>query len=338
MARRALVLLVLLAAGWVFAQEESGLSDRARAEVLLRRVASGGSPLSDEEMDLVLAASHTDKVEVDLVMLAAVVVDRKGVPASGLAKEDFRITEDGHTRPVAWFSEDRDRAFRLMIMLDVSGSMGQGMRTAEIRAALLPLMREIRRRDSLRLYSFAGDEVRAESEWNARPFATLDRALRIPRHGRTALVDALVAAADFLPRAPRERQAIVLVSDGMDNASEMTPDQVIAAARTVEVPIYVIALGGMSRAIQSRRSDSPLDVLEKIAIQTGGRYFLVGGETEVEVARKAAQTIRDDLRHQYWLAFRPESPPDGVFHPIDIDIVGRGYSVRSRQGYMRRMK
>ncbi len=335
--RCVLVFLMLLSGACLAAQEVTS-ADHAKADELLRRVASGGPPLTDAEVDIVLAASHTDEVDVDLVMLAAVVVGRHDEPISGLQKKDFTLREDGHLRTIAWFSEDHGREFRLMLMLDVSGSMAEGMRTAEIRAALLPLMREIRRKDFLRLYTFAAGEVTAASDWNNRAFSTLDQALRLPRRGRTALVDALVVAADFLSRAPRERQAIVLVSDGMDNASEMTPEQVINAARSVEVPIYVFALGGPSREIQERRGQSPLEVLHRIAEQTGGRFFLVGGEDEAERARQAAAAIRDDLRHQYWLAFRPESPADGAFHPIDIAVKGKGLRVRSRQGYRRKKK
>lgn len=326
-----LVAVVLLSSASVFAADSGS---REHVQDLLRRVATGGPPLSDEELELVLAVSHTDEVDVALVMMSAVVVDRRGRPAAGLVKDDFEVFDDGRRRPIVWFNEELGRPFRIVLLLDVSGSMGVGMATAEIRAALLPLTRQIRHGDRVKLISFASRGIQEHTGWSRRPMRVLDEALRIPRHGKTALADALAAAAGLLPEAPQDRQAIVLVSDGIDNASHLTAEEAAQAARAVDVPVYVIALGGPSREIQWRRSDTnPLDVLQRVAQLTGGRFFLVGGPDDTAVAAQVAVQIRDDLRHQYWLAIRAAGPRNGAFHELRLKVRRRGAKVLTRQGY-----
>ncbi len=310
---------------------------RIEAQRLLRRVAEGGAPLSDTEIELVLSASHRDESDVDVVMLPAVVVDKQGAPVTGLTRDDFELYDEGQEQLIAWFGEDDERPFRLLLLLDVSGSMDEPGMTASIRGGLLPLMRQVRHQDRIKLVAFAGKVVKEMTDWNSMPMTTLDRALRLPRGGRTALADALARAATIVPRNPKERQAIILVSDGMDTSSTLSPEAAIAAARDVEVPIYVFALGGEARLIQDERSgeDSPFAVLRRIAAETGGRFFLIGGRDEAELAKTASNTLKQDLRHQYLISFRPASPPDGAFHRIELRVRQPGLAVRSRLGYRR---
>jgi len=105
----------------------------------------------------------------------------------------------------------------------------------------------------------------------------------------------------------------------------------LRAAREVDVPVYVLMLGGVDRAIQGKRfAGSPLRNLAEIAEQTGGRSFLIDGP---QAALDAAARIRDDLRHQYWLAFRPSKAPDGRFRPLTVKGDRRGAKVLTRAGY-----
>ncbi len=310
------------------------VADRQRARRLMERVAAGGAALSDEEFEAVMAASHTDQVEVELVMVTAVVVDRRSRPMTGLTRQDFQLFDDGQLRPLAWFGEELAAPFRLVLLLDVSSSMADRSRTAAIRAALLPLMRQVRRRDRMRLVSFADHGVVVHGTWRSRPMSLLAEALAIERRGRTALADALAAAAELLAPSPLERQAIVLVSDGLDNASRLAPSEVAEAALEVEAPVYVLALGGAAREIQARRDPgNPLAGLADIARQTGGRLFLIGGEDEAAEARAAALRIRDDLRHQYRLAFRPPRDRREGSHRIEVRVGRRGARVLARRAY-----
>ncbi|UCF67294.1 MAG: VWA domain-containing protein [Acidobacteriota bacterium] len=304
--------------------------DEQRVRELMERVSRGGPPLSDAELEELLLALPSEDVAVRLVMLPAIVLDRSGRPVAGLNAEEFRIEVQGKLEPIAWFSEEDDRPLRLAILLDVSESM-EPLAGEPTRTALRPLMRRLGPQDRIMLLSFASRGVELQLDWNDRPFATLEHGVAIPRHGRTALRDALDAAAHIVPDAPRERHAIVLVSDGVDNASRTSADDVIATARRVGVPVYVWAVGGVGREFQDRRSDSsPFDPLRRVAGQTGGRLFLV---TDRKSADDAAATLAAELRHQYWLALRPTEPSDGRFKPIRITVPGRDVIVRTRAGY-----
>lgn len=303
-----------------------------RHEELMRRAGGEGPPLSEAELAELLEAFPPDQVDVNLVMIPVVVMDRKGRPVTGLTAADFRVYEAGRPQVITSFSEEADRPLRIALLVDVSGSMSHAGITEQLRTALLPLMRRVRiDRDKLLLLSFAGEEVVRHGGWNARPLTTLHRALSIPRGGRTALKDALAVAAGLMPRDPRERHAIVLVSDGVDNASRASVREVVDAARSVSSPVYVQALGGEARRIQAEGDEgSPLAPLRTIAVETGARFSVVGS---LESAVEAAEALTSDLRHQYLLAYRPETPPDGSFRPIRVEIARRGLEARARQGY-----
>ncbi len=301
---------------------------------LLERVHGNGPPLTDAELRELLEALPPEEVRVALVQVGVVVLDRKGRPVSGLRREDFHLEVDGRERSLAWFSEDRAHPFRLVWLVDASGSMAGRARREQLRRALLPLARTVRLEDRIRLVSFGGGRVTVHGDWRRRPLTAVAEAVALPRGGTTAVADALVEAAHLLPPPVDERQAIVLASDGIDNASRRTAREVIDAARRVRAPVYVLAVGGEGERIRERtrrrRERSPLALLRRVASETGGRFFLV---TSAEEAREAALRIRDDLRHQYWLGFHPESPPDGEFHRVRVRVDRPGVTVLARSGY-----
>ena len=301
---------------------------------LLERVHGNGPPLTDAELRELLAALPPEEVRVALVQVGVVVLDRKGRPVPGLQRSDFHLEVDGRERPITWFGEDRDHPFRLVWLVDASGSMAGRARREQLRRALLPLARTVRIEDRIRLVSFGGGRVIVHGGWRQRPLTAVEEAVALPRGGTTAVADALVEAAHLLPPPIDERQAIVLASDGIDNASRRTAREVIDAARQVRAPVYVLAVGGEGERIRERsrrrRERSPLALLRRVAAETGGRFFLVTSRDE---ARAAALRIRDDLRHQYWLGFHPESAPDGRFHRVRVRVDRPGVSILARSGY-----
>lgn len=328
-----LALAALLVASWIFAAEpplERRLTPQ-ELSALAERAAKGDKPLTDQELELLLKYSHTEEVDVSLVMVPAVVVDRRGRTVPGLTQQDFHIFDVDQERPISWFSEEMNRPFRVALLLDVSESMGVDSIRERLEQAAIPLGREVGLVDRIMLFTFSDQGVHQLTGWSDRPMAVIREALAAPSHGQTAIVDAISAAAKQFPVTPKERQAIVLITDGMDNASELTPEMAVAAARDVDIPVYVLMLGGLDRQIQSRRyQGSPLRALLDIAEQTGGRGYLISNPEE---AVAAASQIRDDLRHQYWLAFRPAKAPDGRFRQIAVKVDKWGARVRTRMGY-----
>jgi VWFA-related protein len=209
-------------------------------------------------------------------------------------------------------------------------------RREQIRSVLRPLMREVRRRDRVKLLSFSEGAVTVHTDWVRWPMTVLDRAASLRGSGRTALLDALAGAAARLPRLATERQAIVLVTDAIDNASRLPSSEVVAAARSVSAPVYVLALGGTARQIQVERGQAEgIERLRTIARQTGGRLFVVPGE-EGEGPERAAARIRQDLRHQYLIGFEPApGGEEGEIRPLEVDVDAPGAKVLARKGYRR---
>jgi VWFA-related protein len=302
-----------------------------RARALLDRVNAAGPPLTDAELAEVMDGLPTEQVDVSMVMLASVVVDKRGRPVRGLKARNFKVLEEGRSLPLAWFSEETDRPARLVLLLDTSGSMGTPLQKQRTRDALETLFWKFRSGDKLMMLSFAADGVQQHGDWTEEPFSLLDTAVALRREGRTAIIDALYDAAAQLPPAPGERQAIVLVTDGLDNSSEKEKADAVRAARSIGVPIYVVALVGEDRVIQEKRAQAaPLRPLREIARLTGGRFFLARDFFETD---KAAVAIRKDLRHQYWLGFKPLRPPNGTYRPIKVEVDRKGLEVLARQGY-----
>jgi VWFA-related protein len=338
---RSVALLLLLAWGRLLVPEVSAQTapaapvpagDKAqRARALLDRVNAGGPPLTDAELAEVMGGLPTEQVDVSMVMLAAVVVDKRGRPVRGLRSRSFKVIEQGRPRPLSWFSEETDRPARIVLLLDTSGSMGTPLQKQRTRDALETLFWKFRSGDKLMMLSFAADGVQRHGGWTEEPFSLFDTATALQREGRTAIIDALAEAASQMPPVPGERQAIVLVTDGLDNSSEKEKADAVSAARAIGVPIYVVALVGEDRAIQEKRAQAtPLRPLREIARLTGGRFFLARDFFETD---KAAVAVRKDLRHQYWLGFKPVRPPDGTYRPIKVEVDRRGLDVLTRQGY-----
>jgi len=305
--------------------------DRSEVDRLLERAARGDATLTDAEIAKILAATPHAEVRVSMIMLPVVVTDHRGRPIEGLAASDFEVEDLGEKRPINWFAEEANHPYRLALLLDVSESMSLDETRRRLEQALVPIGREVGLMDRIMLLSFSDQGVQQRSGWSDRPMVLMQEALDVPVHGKTAVVDALAAAAERTQPDPLIRQGIVLVTDGMDNASELGAQDVIDAARRVDVPIYVILLGGLDRQIQGKRyTGSPLRSLADMAEQSGGRFFLVDSRASAEAA---AARIRDDLRHQYWLSFKPSKPPDGKFRPITVKVHHFGAVVRTRSGY-----
>lgn len=304
--------------------------DPARVEELQRRL-NHGQHLSDAEVDELLRAMPAEEVDVDLIMVPVLVTSRWGRPLTGLRQKDFSLEVGGRRLPLAFFNSDNSLPLRLAILLDVSGSMAQDEQHARLKDALTAVLSTLRRGDQMQLMTFASAEVRTQREWTDEVTDLVHQALEVPASGETAIVDALREASRLMPEPDRSRPAILLVTDGLENASSGSVQDAIEAARAIGTPIYVLGLGGLDRQIQDRGAgNSPWDPLRVVAEQSGGAFFEVLGE---EQAQRAAEQLANELRHQYWLAFKPSGPADGRFRPIKVSVDRGGARIRSRSGY-----
>jgi Ca-activated chloride channel family protein len=305
-------------------------SPEEAAEVLRKSIVSPDE-LTDEDLRTLEEAALVETVEVSRVLVSAVVTDRRGRPVEGLTAKDFSVSVEGESCPISWFGEDQAGPFHVALLVDASGSMGFRGREKRLGETIEPLLSRIEDEDRVRLFAFAEGRAVALSSWMRDAREIRRRAVELPRGGRTAIIDALDDVLVRLPNPPPQRHAIVLVTDGLDNASRADPKRVLLGIQRIGVPVYVLAIGDSTSEIQARRDeDAPLRILEVLATDTGGRFFLVQDE---EDARGAAERIAADLRHQYWLAFAPPPSSGDRFREIDVATRRPGLAVITRSGF-----
>jgi len=266
--------------------------------------------------------------DVDHVVLPVTVVDRKGEFVAGLKQDSFKVYENGKPQQIVFFSQ-RDIAVTIGLVVDNSGSMTQ--KRPDTVLAALNFVRLSNPGDELFTVSF-NENVSFGLPKN-EPFTSdaarlRDSLLANPTTGRTALYDALTAGLEHLAQGSRDKKALILVSDGGDNASRHLFEDVLARAERSNVLIYAIGIFDRSN------DDRNPGVLKKLARQTGGECYLPERTSELP---GVCAHIAKELRSQYTLAYSPPSGAhDGGYRRIQVTASApdRGkLSVRTRPGY-----
>ena len=145
--------------------------------------------------------------------------------------------------------------------------------------------------------------------------------------GRTSLYDGIMTGLDRLDEGSRARKVLIVMSDGGDNASSATLDQVLDRARRSDATIYTIGL------FDAADPDSNPGVLAELARTTGGERFLPRSAGPLLLACKR---IAQDIRSGYTIAFEPPRL-DNTYHRVRVEIErtnGRRLNVRTRPGYV----
>jgi len=269
---------------------------------------------------------------VDLVRVAAVVRDRKGRFVQDLKSRDFEIVDDGRSRPISDLQTDIT-AVSVAMLFDVSGSMEGRLPNAR-EAATHVLSWLDASRDEAAIFTFdtrlvertpftAGLKALPESMGDVIPF------------GATSLNDAIAQTAKRVGEREGKRRAVVVLTDGADNASHLKPEDVSAIASAIDVPVYIFGIVG---AIDNPSEDVATTSVERsafvgpladLAAWTGGHVFVASAPGQRSVA---ARQIIDELRHQYLIAFESSGKPG--WHPLVVRARNRDLTVRARSGYI----
>jgi Ca-activated chloride channel family protein len=170
----------------------------------------------------------------------------------------------------------------------------------------------------------------------------LDKVEELRPWGTTALHDALDKAAHDIASHGEGRRAIILLTDGVDNASVATPDEVIARSQALDVPIYTVSIvsplddpqsssfvGGKQALLEQQAKT----LLDRYSSLSGGRSFPV---SDLKGIQLAARQISEELKHQYRLGYDPPQGPPR-FRRVEIRTTRRGVAVRTRTGYVPRL-
>jgi VWFA-related protein len=265
--------------------------------------------------------------DVDRVVLPVTVADRQARVVPNLAKDSFRIYDEGRREDIHDFFY-RDIPLTVGLVIDSSTSMGPKRESAIL--AALSFVRLSNPEDQAFVVSF-NDKVSfgLPTPFSADPEQLGEAFLKLPCQGRTALYDAVVAATDHLSGGTRDKKALIVVSDGGDNVSRHRLRQTMEALQRSEAIVYTIGL------YEPEDPDRNPGVLKQLARPTGGEAFFPQSPRELP---GILAHIAKVLRSQYTLTYAPAAEDrDGRYHRIQVIATepgsGRRLAVRTRAGY-----
>src|SRR3954469_2339377 len=274
----------------------------------------------------------TFKSSIDMVRIAAVVRDTKGRFVRDLTARDFEVLDAGQTRPISNLQNDL-AGLSVAVLFDVSGSMEGHLPNAREAAMHLLSALDVAR-DEAAVFTF-------DTHLDERsPFTTGLRSLpdsmtHVVPFGATSLHDAVALTARRVGERDGRRRAVVVLTDGVDNASRLKPEDVSAIASGIDVPVYIF---GIVPLIDNPSADSSTHSVEStglagpladLAAWTGGHVFVASTPGQRSVA---ARQIIDELRHQYLIAFESSGKPG--WHPLVVRARNKDLTVRARSGYI----
>ena len=276
-----------------------------------------------------------DTVAVNYVMVPFTALGAKGAPITDLREREVTLLVDG--RPVVHdlFEKSQNAPVSFSILVDGSGSMALAGKREAARVGVQALLANRRKGDEFGLYMFDDREVTEIVPYTEDGAAILRGLDSIKPYGKTAFFDAIARLPQRDELGKNPTRAIVLVSDGIDNASRLTRLQLAAKLEGVTIPIYTIAPRDPKLprpASQGRVSETltDLDVLQEIAAASGGKLFL---GTKPQHFAQAIGAINADLRAQYLIGFPPTGKGAVKYRKITLKTAGRVKNVRVRAGY-----
>jgi VWFA-related protein len=263
-----------------------------------------------------------DTREVDLYVSVG---DKDGKPITGIPQSAFKVYENGVEQPIKVFS-NRDVPVSMGIVIDNSVSMRD--KRASVNAASLALVKASNPFDEVFIIGF-NDSAYLDQDFTSDT-KLLETALdKTESRGGTAMREAIHLALDHMKHGKQDKKVILVITDGNDNTSDETLEQLVREARQSEVLIYSIGLLDEEIAGEARAAKR---ALKSLAEASGGLDYYPKNLAEVE---KITPQVAKEIRNQYLLAYSPSNPAlDGTFRKIDVKLTGFGKpTVRYRNGY-----
>jgi VWFA-related protein len=272
---------------------------------------------------------YTLHQDVDEVLLNCTVIDENGKPVMDLKQEDFRVWEDGVPQATNSF-QHQDLPVSMGIVVDNSGSMRD--KRIAVNSAALDLLRSSNPKDSAFIVNFS-DRAFLDQGFTS-DISLLNRGLtHFDSRGTTAVYDAVAASADELSKYAKEpKQALLIISDGADNASRLSLEQAIRRVQNLGGPVvYTIGLLFDAEPVEAQRARSALDML---SAETGGVAYFPRSLGEVDTI---AQDVARDIRNQYIVGYH-SSKPSSIegYRSIHVEVRAPRHGkliVRTRKGY-----
>src|ERR1700736_5478138 len=274
-----------------------------------------------------------ESVSVGYVMIPFTVLGDKGLPLTDLHKNEVSLLIDGKSVKSDMFEKSENAPVSFTILLDASGSMALAGKMDSARAAIGALLAHRRPGDDFSLFVFAESEARELVPFTEHPADITSALATVVPYGKTAFFDALATMPERSRLGRNPSRAIILLSDGIDNASQLTRADLARMLQGVAVPIYPLGIRDpreQKAKAHSAEELSDLDLLDAVATLTGGKLQL--GNQPQEIAM-AVSGIEKDLRAQYLIGFAPTGQGGIKYRHISLRLAGRVHGVRVRAGY-----
>ncbi len=269
-------------------------------------------------------------VNSDLITLNVTLTDMYGRFVTGLTKEAFTVLDDKEPQEITFFSDD-DAPVSLGVIFDVSGSMGKD-KIARAREALKHFIETSHDGDEYFMIGFNHrSQVLLDKTRDAD--ALLTKLTFVQTKGQTALYDACYLGVEKVTRGTHPKRALLIISDGQDNSSRYTFNELRRVLKETDVLIY--AIGIVDRSDQSSFGVAGQAILDDLAGVSGGRAFFPDTAAEMN---EIFERIAIELRHQYSIGYKPKNfSNDGKWHKIKVKVAPpRGLPriyVRTKEGY-----
>jgi len=283
------------------------------------------SPRLGNELDGVLF-THTD-----LVTLTVTVTDPYGRYVSGLNKNAFTVLDQKQPQEITYFS-DADAPVSVGVIFDLSGSMG-GDKIKRAREALSKFIQTSHNSDEYFLIAF-NSSAQLLLDKTRDGNAVLDKLTFVETKSQTALYDAVYLGVNKVQRAQHSKRALIVISDGQDNNSRYTFDNVRRLLKESDVAVYGVGILSGSDAGSSLGMEGQ-GILDEMCGVSGGKAFFPRTAAEMD---DIFEQIALELRHQYSIGYKPKNfVNDGKWRRVKVTVARtRGLPrlfVRSKDGY-----
>ena len=252
------------------------------------------------------------RTSADLVLVPVTITDGFDRPVVGLDQDNFQLYEDKKAQQIKHFSSE-DTPVSIGLIVDMSGSMTDKMdRTRE---AIQQFCKASNPQDEFFMITFS-DVPRLTTDFTNKSEQLQNDLLASAPRGRTALLDAIYMGLRKMKDARYPRRALLILSDGGDNHSRYSGRDVISTVKEADVLMY--AVGTYDRYVNTQEELLGPDLLRSMTEVTGGKAYTV---TDARVLPAVTKAIGEQLRHQYVLAYQPQSKPhNGKWYKINVKL------------------
>jgi Ca-activated chloride channel homolog len=271
------------------------------------------------------------------------VTDPNGTYVTGLQKQDFNLYLDGKQSPIEFFRQDTNTPVSVGILVDTSGSMTP--KIPQARLAISEFLRDLNDRDDVFLFAFSAHPFLLQP-FTMNHELVMRRLALLHAYGQTALFDVIMQGLMMVQHGRYDKKALLVVTDGMDNASAQTMNDVVEQARRQGVLVYSIGIGdpnpsaGISFAIgpfslpsigDAERVDAT--TLHTLSSESGAKTYIIHEVGDGEQLRRACESISLELREQYTIGFVAPDAAAGGYRSVRVDVPDKPDSaVRVRKG------